>query len=67
MQDARPYRCTFYDEAGKVIGFDSCGFPDDNTARQWAEGLKAPGAAKRRELRDDQRMVHEAKLAATDV
>ena len=62
MDDVHNYRCTFYDGAGKVIGFDAHDFSDDEMARTWANRLNVPSAATRRELRDDYHVVETASL-----
>jgi hypothetical protein len=51
------YQCTFFDDAGKIIGFDASKFSDDGAAQHWARQLKVPPAAKSRELRDDYHVV----------
>jgi len=63
MDDVHSYRCTFFDKAGKVVGFDAHDFSDDAAACRWALGLNGPPATARFELRDDARLVHEATLA----
>jgi len=57
MDDVHGYQCTFFDSAGKVIGFDAHKFSDDGAAREWARRLKVPPAATSRELRDDYHLV----------
>ena len=62
MDDVHSYRCTFFDKAGKIVGFDAHDFSDDGAACKWAAGLKVPPETARVELRDDARVVHEASL-----
>jgi hypothetical protein len=62
MDDVHGYQCTFYDSAGKIVGYDAHNFSDDGAAVRWARELKIPPHAASRELRDDYHQVETTEI-----